>query len=198
MEQHEVAEKLGNGYLRCRFMQEILGSPKEHVENTLRLVLQKLEEERDVEIVSGKVHPPELQDDKKMFSAYSETEVLFKNFEALTRICFDYMPSSIELLQPQDLKLSALEISNFVGDMLSLLHQIDFKLKDVNARNKLLEKNSANLLKNFILLSIESGHKSTGALAKVIGIRAEQLGPFLEAFTQENIIKKNGDLWEKI
>ena len=197
MEKEELEEKIENGAIQCRIIIEILGNPKEHVENTIKIVLKKLEEEKDVDLTSYDLHPAKEQDDK-MFSSYAETEVLFKNFETLTRITFDYMPSSVEILKPSEFKIPSLEISNFVSDTLSLLHQIDFKLKDTNAKNMLLEKNSNNLLKNLITSALSNGNKSTSQLSKIAGIKPEQLDHFLTAFAQENLIRKKGDLWENL
>jgi len=150
MEKHEIEEKLESGYMQCHITLEIMGHPKEHVEKTMQLVMERLNAEKGVEIISSNVHEARLQEKQQLFSTFAEVELLLRDLETLTRICFDYMPSSVELIKPDDFKLSALDMSNFVSDMLSTLHHIDFKLKDANAKNLLLEKNSANLLKNFV------------------------------------------------
>jgi len=195
MEQEAIDEKLDKGYLHCRIMIEILGAPKQHVEGTLALVLKKLREEKDVDVIYDKVHPAEEKD--KLFSTFAEVELLFKDFVVLTRICFDYLPSSVEIVKPENFKMSSLELSNFVSDTLAMLHGIDFKLKDVNAANQLLERNSANLLKNFLLIMLSSGKKPIGEVSKLVGIKPEQLEPFMQAFTKEGLIRKSGELWEK-
>ncbi|MAG15940.1 hypothetical protein CMO88_02670 [Candidatus Woesearchaeota archaeon] len=195
MEQQEIEEKVQKGNLRCKMILEILGTPKEHVEETLRLVLKRLKDEEEVDVVSGEVNPPKEKD--KLFSTFAELDILFKDFTVLTRICFDYLPSSIEVSEPKDFKIPSTDVSNFVNDMLTSLHNIDFKLKDVNAKNKILEKNSANLLKNFLLLILES-RKTTSEVSKIIGINEKQIESFMQAFTQEKLIKKNGNFWEKI
>ena len=196
METGEVDEKLANGYVHCRVFIEIMGAPQNHVDATLNLVVKRLGEEKGVSIVSEQSHPAEAKE--KLFSAFAEVELLIKDFATLTRIVFDYMPSSFEVLKPESFRLPMLEVSNFVGDTLAALHQIDFKLKDVNAANQLLERNSANLLKNFLLLMLDSGKKSIKELSEKVGVKPEQLDPFMKAFLQEGLIRKNGDLWEKV
>ena len=137
MEEVEFEEKLDKGYLHCKIIIEILGAPQQHVADTIALVLKKLKEEEDVDVLSDKIHPVEPRE--KLFSTFADVDLLFKDFTVLTRISFDYMPSSVEILKPENFKLPALEISNFVNDMLALLHNIDFKLKDLVAGNQLLE-----------------------------------------------------------
>jgi len=195
MEQYDIDEKLEQGYIQCQTILEILGAPKEHVTDTLNLVLKKLKEEKDVHIVSETVH--EAKEKDKMFSAFAEIELLFKDFATLTRICFDYMPSNIEIIKPDNFKIPAVEFSNFIGDMLAALHEIDYKLKDVHANRALVEKNSSNLLKNCILLSISSGKNSIEEISRVVGIKPDQLEPFMKAFSDEGFVKKNGNVWEK-
>jgi len=196
MEQEAIDEKLDKGYLQCHVILEILGAPQKHVEDTIALVLKKLKEEKDVDAISEKVNPAEEKD--KLFSTFAELDMLFENFAVLTRICFDYLPASVEIVKPESFKMSSLQVSNFVSDTLAMLHGIDFKLKDLTAANQLLERNSANLLKNFLLIMLSSGNKSTGQMSKLVGIKPEQLEPFMQAFVQEGLIRKNGDLWEKI
>jgi hypothetical protein len=198
MEQHEISDKISAGATQCRITLEIMGHPKEHVEKTIKLVVERLKAEKGIDVISSRIHEVKLQEEQKLFSTYADIELLFADFEALTRTCFDYMPSSLEILEPSDFQFSALDLSNFVSDTLSTLHHIDFQLKDSNARNRLLERNSANLLKNFVLLALESGKKSSKQISDIIGIKPEQLAPFLDAFTQEKMIAKNGDLWEKL
>ncbi len=196
MENEEMEEKLEKGYMHCRIVIEIMGAPQKHVEDTLKLVLKKLGEEKGVSIISEKTHPAEAND--KLFSSFAEVELLIDNFATLTRLCFDYMPSSFEILKPESFRLSVLDVSNFIGDTLAALHQIDFKLKDANAANQLLERNAANLIKNFVLFILESGKKSVKDISETVGVKPEQLDRFLKAFSQEGLIRKNGDLWEKV
>lgn len=195
MDEKEISAKVAQGQMRCRIIIELMGAPKEHVEDTLRLVLQRLKDEAAVSVISGTVHKPKEQD--KLFASFAELDVLFKDFLVLTRICFDYMPSSIEVVEPSSFKLPAVELSGFLTDMLASLHAVDFRLKDANAANQLLERNSANLLKNFILTILSGGGKSVSDISEVMGIKAGQLEPFIALFSREGLIRKNGSLWEK-
>jgi len=196
MEQYQIEQKLEEGYLHCKIMLEILGAPQKHVEDTLNLVLKRLREEKDVYVLVESPQPAKPHEN--LFSAFAESDILFKDFQTLVRIIFDYMPSSIDIIKPNNFKLPSIEVASFVNDIIAALHNIDYKLKDARASNVLLEKNSANLLKNFTVLVLTSGKKSINQISSIIGIKPEQLDKFLQAFSQEGIIKKSGDLWEKV
>ncbi len=189
----EIRERLGKGYLRINLIIEIAGSPREHVEDTLRLVLKKLREEKGVDVLGGKVHEPKAQG--PFFSTFAELGILVKNFSALVGICFSYMPSSVEIVEPSQFKLAPVEFSSLFNDLLGRLHEIDMRLKNANAANILLDKNLYNLLKNAVLIAIGSGTKTIAELSQRVGIAPEQLEPFLAKFVEEKLIGRDGQFY---
>ena len=195
MDQYELEEKIGKGYMHCRVIINIVGKPKEYVETILSRVLERLKDEKGVDILEKKVYPGKEQDN--FFSAFSDVEILLRDFPTLNRICFIYMPASLESIKPENFRLPALEIGNFVNDLLSMMQESDLKLKSSNASNEILERNLRNLLKNSLLNSLDSGKKSVEELSKIVGIPVAQLTPFLEGFSKEGLFRKQGDGWEK-
>ncbi|MBI2145533.1 hypothetical protein HYU18_04400 [Candidatus Woesearchaeota archaeon] len=194
----EVREKLEKGALRLNAVIEIVGAPKEHVEDTLRLLLKQLREEKGVDVVGGKVHEPKPQGEGPFFTTFAELDVLLKDFSALVGMCFNYMPSSIEVVEPTQFKLAPSEFSSLFNDLLGRLHEVDMRLKNTNAANILLDKNLYNLLKNAVLLALGSGTKSISELSQKVGIASEQLEPFLGKFVEERILSKNGQYYSSL
>ena len=187
----EVRQKLEQGYLRINAVIEIVGTPKEHVEETLRLVLKQLREEKGVDVLGGKVHEPKEQG--PFFSTFAELQFLVKDFATLASISFNYMPSSIEIVEPNQFKMVPLDFNNLFNDLLARLHEIDMRLKNTNAANILLDKNLYNLLKNAVLLVLGSGSRTLGDLSSKVGIAEQQLEPFLAKFAEEKILSKDGN-----
>ena len=195
MDQYDIQEKLDNGYMRCRIILNIVRTPRKHIEDTLGVVIKKLKEEKDVEVIEETVHPAKETD--KFFSAFTEVDLLLRDFAALNKICFIYLPSSIEFIKPEKFIFQSREMGNFVNDLLSMMHDADLKVKNTNAANNILEKNLRNLLKNSLLNSLDSGKKLVEELSKAVGITPEQLNPFLEEFSKEGLIRKQEDGWER-
>ncbi|MBN2454755.1 hypothetical protein JXB11_04375 [Candidatus Woesearchaeota archaeon] len=191
----EVEDKLAEGYLKCHMIIEVIGKPKEHVEEAMRIILQKLKEEKGVDVLEGKVHKPKEQG--LFFTSFVELDLLLKDMAVFTTICFDYMPSSVEIMQPEHLKLGTRKIADFVNDMLARLHDVDMRLKNVNAANKILDNNLHALLRNFVMMLIGEGKSSLENLSGKIGISSKELEPFLKKFEKEGIIKSEGSLYEK-
>ncbi len=194
--EQEIKEKLEKGFLRVNMVIELVGAPKEHVEDTLRLVLKQLREESGVDVIGGKVHEPKPQG--PFFSTFAELQLLLKNFATLTNICFNYMPSSVELIEPSVVKVVPVDFSALFNELLGRLHEIDLKLKNTNAANVLLDKNLNNLLKNTILVILNSGSKSLAELSQSVGIGEQQLEPFLSKFIDEKLISRNGQSYKSL
>jgi len=123
--------------LHIRAIIEILGYPKDHIENTMELILKKLKEEKDVEYLSDKIH--EAKETGKLFSTFAEVEFKLPTLENLIDFCFNYMPSSIEILSPEKFNLETSEVSGFLNDLMARLHRTDMLLKNIIAENKVLK-----------------------------------------------------------
>jgi hypothetical protein len=192
----DVEEKLEQGYLRCNIIIEVVGKPKEHVEETMRMLLKKLKEEKDVEVLEGKVHKPKEQ--RAFFSSFVELDILVKNMASFTTLCFDYMPSSVEITVPEHIRMNSNHIADFINDMLAKLHDVDMRFKNVNVSNQILEKNLRSLLRNFVMLLLEKESKSLEELSRKIGIMPKELAPFLKLFEEEGVIKKEGAAYKRV
>ena len=185
-----VREKLEKGYLMINAIIEIVGKPREHVEETLRMVLKQLRDEKGVDVLGGKVHEPKAQG--SFFSTFAELRLLVKDFATVISLCFSYMPSSVEIVEPAQFKLAPIEVANLFNDLLGRLHEIDMRLKGANAANILLDQNLCNLLKNAVIIALGSGAKTVGELSVHVGINEQQLEPFLARFTQEKVLGRDG------
>jgi hypothetical protein len=111
---------------------EIVGAPKEHIEETMTKVMDLIEKNEDHKIIKKETSEPKESDfpdpnnpekNIKVWSTFTELEADFKNFDALTNFCFEFMPSSIEILEPLEMKMEAQEINNSLNDILARLHQ---------------------------------------------------------------------------
>ena len=172
---------------------EIAGKPKDYVEKTMKLVVDKLKQEKGIKIKHSKTHGAEQHED--IFSTFADVELEIQDFDTLLFFCFEYTPSSIEFLEPEEVHMDLIKLTEIFNDLLGRLHQTDMKLKNANAAVILLEKNSKALLKNVISIALMDKDRDINELSKAAGIMPEQLKLFLENFVSEKIIKKNGDTY---
>ncbi len=124
-----------------RIIIEIVGSPKEHTSKVLETVLNKLKGENGVKVVKEDVgESQELQELKGFWSTFADLEIEVDGLERLLDICFDYMPSSIEIIEPQRLEVDVQHMTNLINDMLTRLHDYNMVIKNIHAENILLKK----------------------------------------------------------
>ncbi len=127
--------------LRVKTIIEIVGSPKDHVEEALQLILEKLKDSKEkFTILEDKTFEAAQMGDKPLWSTFAEIKMEVKNMETLLGYCFDFMPSSIEFVEEEAVKISHKEAENIMNDLLARLHQYDMLLKNIHAQNIILKK----------------------------------------------------------
>lgn len=197
MDKKEINKKIAEGWLHTRLIVEMLGKPKEHLDQTMKQYIEKLKDDKDIIIIKEEYSEPE--DKEGMFAEFVELEMLFRSIEVLTFFCFDYMPSSVEIIAPEKVSYVTRDVMAFLNDLQARLHTIDMKLKTVLQENENLTRNAYTLLRNLVLLSVRQGEKTSGELSKITGLKPEDLTKFLDMFEkEENKIKKEGDKYTAV
>ena len=132
----------------ARFIIEIAGKPVENVENALKKFKDQFETEKDkFKVVEIDVNAPELNEESKLYSGFLDMEVRFKSVEALLSFIVDYTPTSIEILEPQELELDSLEFSNILNDMSSMLLKTNIELMKYKQAAAMMHKELQTLKK---------------------------------------------------
>ena len=187
-------EKQGqNAHIRCRTIIEVLGKPKEHIENALNEYIKHIKE--DSEIVVLNEDYSEIKEQGKLWSKFVELELVIKGTAKLISFCFEYMPSSIEVLKPEHLIFTNPEISNFLNDLQARLHDVDMVVKQLKAENDFIKTNTNAILHNTILICLKVANLSLEQLSQVTGVEQNELEIFVEKLLKENKIKKENDIY---
>ena len=126
--------------IKIKAIIEIAGFPKEHIEGAMDKVINKLKQ--DFEVVDNKIYEAvELKDKMDGFwSTFCEVDVNFDKIEGLIGFCFEFMPSSLEVLSPEEMMFTNINLANILNDLLGRLHHYDMLVKNLNASNVLLKK----------------------------------------------------------
>ena len=191
-EKRAIAEEIDRDIWQIKAVAiiEILGAPEEHVKKTMDAYLGKLKNEKDLKTSIINISDAEQKD--KLFSIYAEVELFAKKPSRIVDFCFDYMPSSIELLEPESIKFDSHSFSNFFNDLQARLHNMDMLVKNLTAENKILNQNAHLILRNNILLSLREKDRDLKAISSNIGIPEEKTKIFLDALVEKGflILKK--------
>jgi hypothetical protein len=121
---------------RVRAIIEILGNPKEHIQNIMEKIIERIEKtEEGIEIIKKDILEPNQVKDN-LFSMFVELELNIENNLRLNHFCFDYLPSSIEILDAETMTLETREITAGLNDLLARLHEYNVALSNLKALNK--------------------------------------------------------------
>jgi len=130
MDKREINERIRKGWLRAALVIEVLGRPAEYVEQSLSLAVDALEKDKKAELLEKKVHPAkQVKDTQNVFSTFAEIEILVQDVSRLIEIIFDYMPSSVEIIEPPSFSLKLEDANTVLNDLATKLHQYDMILK---------------------------------------------------------------------
>lgn len=112
--------------MKVSMVLEILGRPAEHVNESLKQLVEKLKTEKGVKITNHKFYEAApIENSNEMFSAFTEIDAEFDSISNYFGIIFAYMPSHIEIINPEKITMNNLDLSNVGNILLSRLHNYD-------------------------------------------------------------------------
>jgi len=196
MNEKQIKSKIAEGSLYTRIILEIVGMPKEYVEESLKSYLKKIKADKNYDIIKEHVEKAEKQD--TYFTAFAELEVLMKNSMALLAFCFDYMPSSVEIIEPGKILTNNNEFTGFVNDMLARSHALNSGVIELSEKNKFYVRNTAVLLRNFLVVLLSSKTMTIKQIHPYLGVQEEDIKKVLDVLIKEGKVKKQGEIYSVI
>ena len=115
---------------------EIAGFPKEHVEDVLDKLVVNIKEQYEV----LESHTEEVKQIKELWSSFVDIKITFKDLNQMIVFCFDYMPSSVDIIEPLKFNFESVEISGLFNDLMGKIHHYDMLLKNFKAMNEMLKR----------------------------------------------------------
>jgi len=189
-----MAEEKGSQvHIRCRTIIEVLGKPKEHVEASIKEYIGHIR--KDSELVILHEDYSEIKEQGKLWSQFVELELIIKGVIKLISFCFEYMPSSIDVLKPENLSMTSRETSNFLNDLQARLHNVDMVVKQLKAENDFLKANMNAVIHNAVMICLKVSKLSLKQLSQITGVNEKELEAFVEKLLKEKKIKKENDLY---
>ncbi len=179
--------------VHARVVIEVMGKPKEHVEQSLAAYMDKIKNDKELEVIKFKVYEAKPQDD--MFSTFAEIEFKVEKMQNLVAFCLDYMPSSIEIIEPKEFALNQSEITDFFNDLQGKLHNIDMTVKNLRFESEALKRTVNNLIRNIIFRTLQAQKATLQQISATAGIPEETMKNYLENLTKADKIKKDGEFY---
>ena len=114
---------------------EMAGRPAEHVKDSLAKHISVLNDVNDIEVHSIKISEPrEIEKSSEsqgeaMFTCFAEADFETENFARMSETMFDFMPSSVEIIEPSKVTLDMTEATNLLNNISGRLHRYDDIMK---------------------------------------------------------------------
>ncbi len=125
--------------IEARMILEIMGRPAEHITKTMEMVLNQLGKEKGVIVKEKKLHKPvPVEQAKDLFTTFAEVDVEFASLETYMTMMFAYMPSNVEIVSPQNFKLTNEKVSSLGNLVISRLHFYDSVAKKLVSEKEIL------------------------------------------------------------
>jgi len=126
--------------ITARMILEIVGKPKEHLIETLEKISKEIGEEEGVEMQEKKIHEPEVMKDQEgLFVTFAEIEITVDNPLSLATLMFKYMPSHIEVIEPEKLNITNGGYSDILNELVRRLHGYDELARVFEIEKNILE-----------------------------------------------------------
>jgi len=126
--------------IKALFIFEIMGRPPEHIKNTLGELVDKLGEQKGINIIRKEIHEPKLvekENVQNLFTTFAEVELIADNLNLIFDIALNMLPSHVEILAPKELEFKNFDLSSVVSNLCVKIHKYD-ELSKIS----LMEKNS--------------------------------------------------------
>jgi len=203
----DLKELIANGYIHFYAIFEMVGNPKEFVEDSLKKYIHKMKELEGIKLLSYKIANPEklenpenktfkLESEKPLWSAFAEVEFLAKDVQHFTWLCINFLPSSIEIIEPTEFVIDNVRFGHILNDFVAKLHVIDGLAKSLEFKHKHLAVAFTTLAKNSVALALKDGAKTLQELNKATGLSLQDLENVLTTMVRSGkvfVFEKDGE-----
>lgn len=128
--------------VRAVMIVEVAGRPAEHVQSVLKDHVEKLKFVKGVSDVEINLNEPKKVEHEQgeMFSCFAEVEFTSETFLILTQVMFDFMPSSVEVLEPGRIGMDLADATSFLNNVAGRMHKYDEIAKVAQLQSQQLYK----------------------------------------------------------
>ena len=171
----------------CRAVIEVLGKPKEHVEKAMQEYIGNLKKDERFKIIREDFAELK-QQENDLWATFTELEMEVKEIKDVVSFCFEYMPSLIEIIEPDKITLTDKDFSDFFNDLQARLHQVDMIAKQVKLESEHSGMSLTKLLRNYLMMLLNERDLTLEELSKFTGIKDELLGDYLDKLIDQKIL----------
>ncbi|MFT4313066.1 MAG: hypothetical protein ACMXYA_01545 [Candidatus Woesearchaeota archaeon] len=197
MNKTEILERIEDGAIQFVAVIEVLGKPKEHIVEVAKDMVDQIQKDERFDIIESDIKEPlEAEGTESLFSLFCEIEILAERFDQVFDFAMNYMPASLEIIEPENVSLRTTDANGIVNDFVSKVHETDSTLKNKIQEGKLLAKNLNIMILNTIKLFLRFGPANAKMVSQNVGISEQNATDFLEKLVTDKAVTKSGDMYQ--
>lgn len=137
--------------IRASIILEMMGRPKEHLASTMNQLLEVMAKEKNIKITGKKIHDIkkveqkdkegkiiEIPEERQLYSTFAEADIECSHIMDLMLICFKYLPSHLEIIEPQEFVLNNFDLNSILNEIATKMHYYDALAKSALTNNQIL------------------------------------------------------------
>jgi hypothetical protein len=135
--------------IKSTIILEVLGRPPEHLEETLKDLIEKINKEKGVKVLNKKINKSvELEKKKGFYTSFAEIELETENLMYLNSIIFKYSPAYVEVTEPENITMKNEELGEVLSEIVRRLHKYDEVARILQNEKNILENKLKKLEEN--------------------------------------------------
>lgn len=142
---------------------EIAGKPPEHVKESLIGHVENLKNFKRIKLVKYNAHEPKeienIPDAKGIYSSFAEVEIEAENFISLMDLIFDFMPSSVEILEPASMNFDIQEATMILNRLAGRMHRYDEIAKIASIKSEQIEAQFNHIMQQLMTQKLQGEKK---------------------------------------
>jgi hypothetical protein len=112
--------------IRAIAIVEIAGRPAEYIKEAIRNHISQLKKYKGIQVISDTYsEPKKIESSSDMFTCFSEIEFEVDSFLRLADFIFDFMPASIEIINPSIIEFNVSDATALLNTLAGRLHKYD-------------------------------------------------------------------------
>lgn len=180
------------GYIYAHVIFEIAGKPKQHVQKSMDAVIKNIDKDNYIIFVNKEFGEPQENEDG-IWSGFIDTEILFRDIQKISYLITNFLPSTINILEPETIKLEQDIATEFFTDLMGHLHSVNTERVQITGVNKQLQKNAHAILRNAVLVSLKDKALTAKEIGNPLGFTEKDILPTLEVMQKRGKIRQEED-----
>jgi len=123
--------------IKIRTIIEVVGFPEDHIKDAIIKIVDNIKEKKHIKIVNMYIEETKKLD--KMFATFAELELDLPGLQDVIDFCFDYLPSSVEILEPEYINEKSNDLAGVLNDLMLKLHEYNMVIRNLQAENKVMK-----------------------------------------------------------